>query len=174
MGLPRIDADHLTHEAMIPHAPAWREIVAEFGEGILQNDGTIDRKKLGKLVFANPALRKRLEAIIHPKVRQAMDAAAEALRKKGAVAVLLEIPLFFEAKWDEQETWDAIVVVEASEKTQIERAKKKFGLSEEEIRARLVAQLPLSEKAKKADYVIDNNGDLVQTRTQVEAVFKKL
>lgn len=174
LGCPRIDADILSHEVILPQTPAWREIVAEFGESLLQPDGQIDRKKLGEIVFHDPAIRKRLEAIIHPRVRQAMYAALEGLEKKGLSKVLLDIPLLFEVGWDRSEKWDAIIVVTADEKTQIERAKKKFGLDETQIRLRLKAQLPLAEKTKKATVVIDNNGDVQKTRAQVEAIFKKL
>lgn len=174
LGLPRIDADILSHEVILPQTPSWREIVAEFGESLLQPDGQIDRKKLGELVFHDPAIRKRLEAIIHPRVRQAMHAALEGLEKKGLSKVLLDIPLLFEVGWDRSEKWDAIIVVTADEKIQIERARKKFGLSEAETHLRLKAQLPLAEKIKKAVYVIDNNGDVQKTRAQVEAIFKKL
>lgn len=174
LGMERIDADILSHEVILPQTPAWREIVATFGEELLQADGNIDRKKLGDLVFHDSASRKRLEAIIHPRVRQAMHAALEGLEKKGASKVLLDIPLLFEVGWDREENWDAIIVVTADEKIQIERARKKFGLSEADIRLRLKAQLPLAEKIKKATVVIDNNGDLKQTKSQVEKIFAKL
>lgn len=174
LGMARIDADTLTHEVIIPQAPGWLDIVAEFGEDILHHDGTIDRKKLGELVFGNPSLRKRLEGIIHPRVRQAMHAAMEGFRKKGETKVILEIPLLFEAGWDREEDLDGIIVVTTDEKTQIERAKKKFGLNLKEVQLRLKAQLPLAEKIKKATHVIDNNGDVQKTRAQVEGIFKKL
>ncbi len=173
-GLARIDADILAHEVTQPDRTAWRQIVIQFGEAILMSDRNLDRAKLAEIIFHDPVQRRTLEAIIHPKVRETMHKKILEFRQQGYKQVILEIPLLFEAGWNVDEPLDAIVVVTADEKTQIERAKKKFKLSETEIRARIQAQLPLEKKAKKATFVIDNGKDLAATKTQVEKLFKQL
>ena len=97
LGIPRIDADSLTHEVTAPDRTAWRQIVSAFGEDVLLGDRNLDRHKLAEIVFNNPAQRKRLEAIIHPKVKETMHERIEALRRQGHSRVILEIPLLFEA-----------------------------------------------------------------------------
>lgn len=174
LGIPSLDADTIAHQLTLPDEPAWHEIVATFGEGILKKDRTIDRKKLADIVFQNPAQLYQLEAILHPKVREKMDQESARLESRGEAAVLLEIPLLFETKWDEEEAWEAILVVVTTPERQMEQGKKKFNLTEEEVFARIQAQLPLEEKAKRADYVIDNSGDLENTKTQVQSIFKQL
>lgn len=174
LGIPRIDADQLTHEVTAPDRTAWRQIVSNFGEEVLLNDRNLDRRKLAEIVFNDTEQRKRLEAIIHPKVRETMHQKIEALKLQGHTRVILEIPLLFEAGWDKSEPLSAIIVVTADEKTQIERAKKKFNIDEKATKARINAQLPLTEKAKKAHFVIDNSKDPESTRAQVLKIFSKL
>ncbi|MDO8526230.1 MAG: dephospho-CoA kinase [Deltaproteobacteria bacterium] len=174
MGIPRIDADSLTHEVTEPDRTAWRQIVSEFGEEVLLGDRNLDRRKLAAIVFNDPQKRKQLESIIHPKVRETMHERIKELGKQGFTRVVLEIPLLFEAGWDKQEPVDAIIVVTTDEKSQLQRAKLKFGLDEKESKARISAQMPLLEKVKKAQFVIDNSKDLAATRAQVESIFKKL
>lgn len=173
-GLSRVDADVLTHEVTAPDRTAWRKIVSEFGEEVLLPDRNLDRRKLADIVFNDPKRRKQLESIIHPRVQEAMHERVDQLAREGYHRVILEIPLLFEVHWDEQEPIDAIIVVTADEKTQIERAKKKFGLTEKAIRARIAAQMPLAEKVKKADFVVDNSKNVEETRRQVKAILKKL
>lgn len=174
LGIPCLDADTIAHQLTLPDEPAWLEIVAAFGESILKKDRTIDRKKLSDIVFQTPPHLHQLESILHPKVREKMDQEIARLESRGEAAVLLEIPLLFEVKWDEDEAWEAILVVVTTPEKQMEQAKKKFNLTEEEVFARIRAQLPLEEKAKRADYVIDNSGDLEKTKTQVQSIFKQL
>ena len=174
LGIPRIDADILVHKLMESGGDVWREIVATFGEEVLQNDQNIDRRRLAEIIFSDAKKRKQLEAIVHPKVRETMHQEMERLSKEGKTKVILEIPLLFEAGWDREEKLDAILVVTCDEKTQQERAAKKFGLSAEAIKARISAQLPLAEKTKKATFVIDNSKELAATRREVEEIFKQL
>lgn len=174
LGISRIDADILTHEIILPDRTVWSKIVAAFGEEILQNDRSIDRQKLAGIIFKDPKDRKRLEAIIHPKVLEEMNKKIELFREKGLNRVLLEIPLLFEAGWDKEGPFAAIIVVKTDQATQIKRAMQKFNLGEEDVLARIHAQMPLPEKINRADFVIDNNGDLAKTREQVEAIYKKI
>lgn len=174
LGLPRIDADVLVHNLMVAGSDLWQEIVSYFGEKVLQPDRQIDRNKLAEWVFHDPAQRKKLEAMVHPKVRSALRERTEQLKQKGATRVLLEIPLLFEAGWDRDEKWDAVIVVYCEAAVQKQRAAQKFGLTSPAVRARMDAQHPLSEKKKRADFVIDNSGSLDATRQQVEAIFQQL
>lgn len=166
-GIPWIDADALVHELMLPRTPVWKAIVQTFGETVLNADQTIARDRLGAIIFADPEKQTRLEAIIHPKVRRRAFEEIKKLEARGMEAVLIEIPLLFEAGWDKEVKWDAIIVVTCDAKNQRERARQKLGFNKEEIEARLKAQLPLAEKVKKADYVIDNSGSKEQTKQQV-------
>lgn len=174
LGIPRVDADILVHKLMESGGDVWREIVATFGEEILQSDREIDRSRLAEIVFGDAKKRKQLEAIVHPKVREAMHQEIDRLSQAGQTKIILEIPLLFEVGWDREEKWNAIIVVTCDEKIQQERASKKFGLSAEAIKARISAQLPLSEKIKKATFVIDNSNDATATRKEVEKIFCSL
>lgn len=175
LGIPRIDADVLTHKLLETGTAVWQQIVATFGEEILHHDGqAIDRQRLGDIIFHDPKKRKQLEALVHPQVREAMHAEIARLKSEGKTKVILEIPLLFEAGWESQEKWDAILVVTCNEKIQLERAMKKFGLDQTAVQARLAAQLPLTQKTKKATFVIDNGGTIAQTRKQVETISKNL
>lgn len=169
-GIPRLDADEIVHELMAPGTAVWKEIVAAFGKGICNPDRTIARDRLGDIIFADAEKQARLEAIIHPRVRQKMLEEARRLEKAGEAAVVLEIPLLFEAGWDREEKWDAVIVVTCDGETQKKRARQKFGFNEKDIRARIAAQLPLAEKVKKADYVIDNSGPLENTLQGVKSL----
>ncbi|MBI4223609.1 MAG: dephospho-CoA kinase [Deltaproteobacteria bacterium] len=169
-GIPWINADELVHQLMAPGTTVWEEIVEAFGQSILKADRTIARDRLGDIIFADPQKQARLEAIIHPRVRQQILEKVRRLEAAGEKAVLLEIPLLFEAGWDQEEKWDAIIVVTCDAKTQAKRARQKFGFNEKEIRARLNAQLPMQAKVKRADFVIDNNGTHEETKKQVHGV----
>ncbi len=172
--IPRIDADVLTHKLLESGTEVWRQIVATFGESILQNNQEIDRPRLAQIVFSDPKKRKQLESIVHPKVREAMHGEMDRLEREGHQKVILEIPLLFEVGWDKEEKLDGIIVVVADEKMQLERGAKKFGLPKEEVQKRLKAQLPLSEKVKKATFVIDNSGDLKSTEAQLKKILTAL
>lgn len=172
-GIPWIDADSLVHQLMVPEAPAWKEIVRVFGKEILHPDRNISRSRLGDIIFSDPQKQAQLEAIIHPRVRQKVHEEVRRFQVAGKKAVLLEIPLLFEAGWDQEEKWDAIIVVTCDSKTQIDRAHQKFGFDEKAIQSRIAAQLPQKEKIEKADVVIDNSGNLKATKAQVQRVIRQ-
>lgn len=174
LGIPRIDADIITHQVCKPHGSVWQQIVAEFGEDILLPDGALNRTQLAEIIFNEPAKRKHLESVIHPRVLEKMKESVEGHRKHGAKGVLLEIPLLFEVKWHESNDYDAIIVVASRKDLQIARAKQKLKLTEKQARARIAAQMPLTEKKAKADYVIENTGNLDALRAQAKSVFMKI
>ncbi|ADI25810.1 dephospho-CoA kinase [Geobacillus sp. C56-T3] len=171
LGLPVIDADEAARAVVRPGEDAYRQIVAAFGPGILQTNGEIDRAKLGAIVFNNEEERKKLNAIVHPAVRQKMLAEKEALVRSGAKTVVLDIPLLFESGLT---SWvDKVLVVYVDDDIQLRRLMERNGFTEEEARARIRAQWPLAEKMKRADAVINNNGTREETRRQLLAILKQ-
>lgn len=173
LGAILIDADQLAREVVELGKPAWSEIVAHFGEGILLENKEIDRKALGEIVFRNKKERERLNAIVHPKVlERELEAIDDIRERKPDVIVILSVPLLIES--GHFNYCDRIVVVNVDEETHIKRLMERDGFSREEAVKRISAQMPLSEKVKYADFVIDNNGSLEETKMQVKKVFKLL
>jgi dephospho-CoA kinase len=172
LGAAVVDADQLAREAVAPGTPGWRAVVEAFGGEYLCADGLLDRRKLSRLVFADEAARRRLEAIIHPVVRQLLRERVKALERAGAPVVVLEVPLLFEAGFADEV--DKVVVVAAPEEVRLRRALARDRLTAKETRQRLAAQLPLGEKVRRADYVIDNSGPWEETRRQVERLWEEI
>lgn len=171
-GVPVIDADVIARDIVAPGQPALAAIVAEFGPGILQADGTLDRHALGQLVFADPAKLARLNALDRPYLRQAILAALAAAAKPGVPLVIGDIPLLYEA--DFTPYFDGIAVVSVSPATQLRRLMTRDGLSQTAAKQRIAAQMPLAEKVAKADFVIANDGTPEQREQQVAALLKRL
>src|SRR5450631_468336 len=170
-GVPVVDADALAREVVVPGAPAHAEVEAAWPEAIAA-DGTIDRKRLGDVIFVDAAARARLEAILHPRIAAAADARLAALASEGHRLALYEATLLVESgRWRE---FDGLIVVTASTETQIGRAMARDGLSRSQAEARLRAQLPTEEKVRVATCVIDNDGGRAATEAQVEALLAKL
>ncbi len=153
-GAPVVDADALARAVVEPGTPALAEIVRAFGPELLQADGTLDRKRLGERVFADPTARRRLEAITHPAIRAAMLAETLRLAGEGHALVFYDAPLLYEVGLDT--ILDAVVVVWAPAEVQRRRLIERDGLSPAEAEARLAAQLPVDDKAARADVVIEN------------------
>ena len=173
LGAEIIDADQLARQVVEPGQPAWREIVEKFGRDVVNSDGTLDRKKLGAIVFANPEQRKRLEAITHPAIRARVKARVDELAARGfAGIVFYDAAILIEALGHQD--MDRIVVVMTDEPTQVARLRGRDGADEAEGRRKIASQMPLAEKAKLADYVIDNSGDREATAEQVRRVFATL
>jgi len=172
-GIPVIDADDLLRQAQAPGQPAHAEIAAAWPE-VLAPDGTIDRKRLGKIVFGDPdpAARKRLEAITHPRIQELSRARAAALAAAGHPLAIYEASLLVESGRDKE--LDGLIVVTASPATQIARVVARDGLREEDVRARLRAQLPQQDKVRLATHVIDNDGDRATTEAQVDRIIARL
>ena len=172
LGAMVLDADALAHQAMEPKRLAWRYIVKAFGEEILNEDQTVNRRKLAAVVFQDEDERKRLEAIIHPQVLRAIKQELHQLRRSRRVqAVVLDVPLLLEVG---AKGWvDALVVVTAPPAVQRERLKRKYAWSDADINARVAAQWDLSAKEALADDVVDNSDGVDATRTQVKRIWNQ-
>jgi len=154
LGCQVLDTDAMVHALEAPGGAAVAPIVAAFGPEMRATDGGIDRARLGQLVFADKAARLRLNAIVHPLVRAEL---MRGLTKPGQQPIVAIIPLLFEAGWEDG--WDAVVCIVCKEAEQRRRLLAR-GLSEAAAQARVAAQLPLAEKARRASHVVWNDGDL--------------
>ena len=170
-GVPVLDADQLLREVQEPGRPAHAEIAAAWPEA-LAADGTIDRKRLGGIVFADPAARARLEAITHPRIRALSDERLAALAAAGHPLAIYEASLLVEA--GRHEELDGLIVVRTAPATQLDRVLARGGLSRAQAEARIAAQLPLADKLRVATHVIDNDGDRAATEAQVESLLAAL
>jgi dephospho-CoA kinase len=159
-GLPVVDADALARAVVLPGTPALVEIARVFGRDVLDASGALDRKKLGTIVFGDRDARLRLEGITHPAIRQAMLDETARLAGAGHDLVFYDAPLLFEVGLDG--ALDSVVVVWAPRDVQRARVVRRDGISHAEADARLAAQLPIDEKALRADFVVENadEGDL--------------
>lgn len=172
LGVPVLCADRIVREIQAPGSSALREIEETFGPGFVRPSGELDRAKLGSVVFQDASARRKLNDIIHPRVTRAMQERLEGLRSRGAPVVVLDIPLLLEGRRAGRGTgavipFDEVVVVWAEPETQIERIMARDGLSEENARARVAAQMPIAEKRAMADTAIDNSGAWEETEKQV-------
>jgi len=168
-GTAGIDADVLAHQALIPRTPTWDKVVRTFGSKILNKDGTVNRPKLGKIVFADEKKRGALNRIIHPAVEKMWTEAIEKLERENvATIVVVAIPLLYEVAVETK--FDCVVVVGCSEPTQLARLTKK-GLSKSQAQARIRAQWPLQMKMDHADFVIWNDGWLEVLHQQAKTIW---
>jgi dephospho-CoA kinase len=173
LGACIIDADVLAREVVEPGEPALAEIAAEFGPGVLGPDGRLDRKALGAIVFADPDRRRKLEAMTHPRIRERFQQRIDALAaEQFRGLVFFDAPVMIES--GNYRNMDRLVVVLTDEATQIARLMARDGVDRDEALRKIRSQMPLAEKAKLADYVIDNSGDLAATRASTERVFRAL
>ena len=171
LGAPAIDADKVGHEIYLPGAPAYRELIEAFGEGTLAPDRTIDRRKLGPIVFADPAALKRLNAIVHPKMFARMGEMVAAMRRGGETRpIVIEAAILIEANW--QPLFDEIWLVTASRDRVIERVERDRGLKPEQTEARIRAQLSDEERRKYATSEIRNDGTLEELRAAVTRLWQ--
>jgi len=173
LGSPIIDYDLIARQVVEPGKPAWKEIVDYFGRQVLQEDDNLDRKKLSKIIFQDIEKRKKLEAVTHPRIHEQFVNQLNVLSKKDPGAIIqVVIPLMIEQNL--QHMFHRILLVYVPEEKQIERLVKRDKISEEEARNILNAQLPIDEKVGYADFVINNEGPLAETRKQVEELWQKL
>lgn len=166
-----VDADLIAREVVEPGTPAYQKIVEVFGEEILYEDETINRKKLGNIIFSKEDKRIQLNQIVHPAVREKMIIKRDELISSGEPIIVMDIPLLFESKLTS--FVDKVIVVYVSEETQLTRLMKRDNSSREEALGRIHSQIPISEKANLADEVIDNNGSVQETEMQLELLLKK-
>jgi len=171
-GYPVLDADALAHEFLEPGQPAYDEIAREFGEGILQAGGAVDRGKLGAIVFADAEKRARLNQIVHPRVREASTKWFAALDRPGGSEIAFEdAALIFEASLSKY--FDRVVVCWCRPEQQLARLRER-GLSAEDAQRRIASQMPMDEKRRLADEAIDCSRSLEETEQQVERLSVKL
>ena len=173
LGAVIIDADRVGHEAFKPGTELWQEVVAAFGQQIVTSDGDIDRNKLGEMVFGNLDSLSRLNQIMHPRMYKMVEARIEEYRRQGVSVVVLEAPLLIEANWTP--LVDEVWVTVASEPTVLRRLSERGGgLSEPEALARIRSQLSLEERVKRADVVINNDGNLDELKARVRELWQGL
>jgi len=171
-GAATVYADQIGHEVYRPGTPAWDQVVAAFGRQVVGDDGQIDRRKLGQIVFSDPEARRRLDAITHPPMEQMMSERLEELRRQGTRVVVLEAAILIEAGWDHlaDEVWVTVVSPEVAAQRSMERS----GLSRERAEARIAAQLSNEERLKHAQVVIDTNCSLAEVAQRVDELWDDL
>jgi dephospho-CoA kinase len=160
-----VDADEVGHEISKSGTEAWREVVSAFGQGIISFDGTIDRRKLGKIVFRDSDARARLNQIMHPRIRRRVEALIKEYGEKGAGLVVIEAPLLLEARW--KSMVDELWVTSAPQTTIISRLREQKGIPESESLARIHAQLSDEERTQQADVVIYTDCTLDELKDRV-------
>ncbi|WAH37952.1 dephospho-CoA kinase [Alicyclobacillus dauci] len=173
LGAYVVDADVWARRVVEPGSDGLREVVEAFGTRVLTSDGALNRQELGRIIFADSEARLRLNAITHPRIRQGMRQETETyIQAHPNEPVIWDVPLLFEG--DTKYLVDCTVLVYTSPDVQLGRLMARDGLSEEDARARMEAQMPIEEKRSLATYVIDNSGDIDNTREQVQAVWTKI
>ncbi len=172
LGAVVIDADKVGHEAFKPNTPAWSDVVATFGREVLAANNEIDRKKLGQIVFSNPESLAQLNRIMHPRMYDMMKARIEEYRRQGVDVVVLEAAILIEANWTP--LVDKVWVTVTPESAVLERVKKQRGQDEAQTLARIRAQLPTAERIKRADVVINNEGNLEEVKAKIKELWAGL
>ena len=172
LGSVVIDADQLAREVVKPGMKPYSDIVEAFGEGVLQQDGTLDRKALGRIVFSDPEARLRLERVTHPAIIKLAGEKLEEEQRKGTETVFYMVPLLLEAGLTS--SVDEVWVVYADEETQVERLMKRDRIGRDEALRKIAAQMPMDEKVKVGNVVIDNSGSPEETRRKVMELWKEL
>lgn len=171
LGAEVVDADEASHAVYEPGTPGFDAVVREFGDEFVR-DGRIDRKRLGELVFKDYDARRRLNAIVHPLVRDWMAARTAEAVERGANVVVQDVPLLFENGLEQ--LFPTVVLVWVPEEVQIERLVNGRGFTRERAREVIAAQMPIDEKRASAQHVVDNSGSAEFTREQVERLWKEL
>lgn len=172
LGATVIDADQVAHELVEPDQPIFETIASVFGREVVGADGRIDRRRLGAIVFADPKLRKRLEAILHPAIILECERRIRQAGASDAAVCLLDAALLIESGWHAR--FNAVILVEASEANRLNRLVESRGLSRNEAIQRIKSQMSQQAKRRHAHYVIENGGPLEATEHQVKAVWEQL
>jgi dephospho-CoA kinase len=172
LGAPVVDADDMARRVVEPGTPALAGIAARFGDEVLNADGTLDRKRLGEIVFDDAEARRVLNSITHPRIAQASQTEIARHAAAGEAVVIYDAALLVENKL--HLGMAGLIVVSVSETVQLARLRARDGIDEAAARARIAAQLPLADKCAVATWVIDNGGSLDQTRSQVERIWAEI
>jgi len=172
-GAHLLDFDLLAHEAEEPGQAAWRGIVDHFGRTVLDDKGRIDRRKLGEIVFNRPEEMLVLNSIVHPAVNDLWQARKRQIEEEDRRAIIIsDVPLLFETGW--QKKVDVVILVYIPPEEQVRRLMARNGVSLEEAHARLNSQMPIGDKIKLADFVINNLGSLESVRRHIEELWEEL
>jgi dephospho-CoA kinase len=172
LGVEVIDADEVAHAVVSRGTPGWEEVRREFGPDYFREDGSLDRAKMAALVFQDAGARQKLNAIVHPRVRQEITRRLTDLAARDVQLVMVEVPLLFEAGLARY--YDKVIVVEAEEPEQIDRIAARDGRPARETAGIIQAQWPLTAKKARADFVVDNRGSLTHTHDQVKKLWQRL
>lgn len=166
--IPIVDADIVAREVVEIGTDTYKKLVSEFGQEILNDDKTLNRPKLGSIIFQNQEKREKLNSIMHPSIRTSMKEKTQKYIEDGHEVVVMDIPLLFESKLTH--LVDKTLLVYVTEKTQLKRLMERNDLSEKEATDRIQSQMPLTEKVKLSHAVIDNNGSLTKTKQQLNDI----
>ena len=174
LGAVTFSADDAAREVLAPDSDGLREVAAAFGAEVIGPDGSLDRAKVAEIVFKDSRAREKLERITHPRILALLRKWIEKARRGNppGTIIVVEVPLLFEAGMEEW--FDSIVVVAASEESQLKRLRHRSGLSEEEARSRIGAQIPIGEKASRAQHVIHNDGSISDLRKAIGRLWDDL
>ncbi len=171
-GVPVVDADRVAREVVAVQTPALLEIEETFGSSVLREDGALDRVALGRLVFAQPEQRARLNSIVHPRIKERVAARLKQLGDEGHALACYDVPLLFETQ--QQKNYRPVVVVAAPDTVRIQRIMERDGLDEEAAQARLDSQIPLATKVAAADFVVENSADLDALKAAARSVLEQV
>jgi dephospho-CoA kinase len=172
LGAAIVSADEIAREVVRPGSKVLQQLIGSFGQGILQQDGALDRKALADLIFSDPSARQELNRIIHPAIAALAESRLRELTARGERLIVYEAPLLFEAGAESRV--DSVLVVATDAALQRQRLLARDGISEGEAAARISAQMPQSEKLARADFVIENSGTPEETAARVTALFRHL
>ena len=170
LGAKVINADNVGHDAYTPNSEIWNEVVRTFGNGILEDGGAIDRKKLGALVFSDPQQLAKLNAIMHPRMARMVDDRIEQFRSDGAPVVVVEAALMFEAGWET--LVDEVWVVDSPLELVLKRLYARNGMDGAEVRRRIESQMDIGERLERGDVVVDNSGDMAALVQVVDSLWE--
>lgn len=170
-GYPIVDADEIARLVVKPGNPTLLEIQQQFGSEFIREDGSLNRERLGEWIFTHPAEREKLNGIIHPAIRKEMIRQKEKWITEGASTIIMDIPLLFESKLES--FVEKILVVSVTPEVQLRRLMERNVLSEEEAKKRILSQIPVADKEKRADAVIHNNSTIEETKCQLNALIEE-
>jgi dephospho-CoA kinase len=171
LGVRIVDTDELAHQLVEPGEPALVEIQNAFGGGLVPADGRLDREELARLVFANAGARKKLEAILHPRIRERWEAQVQSWRREDCPVAMVVIPLLYETA--AEKSFDRIVCVACTPRGQQERLRAR-GWPPEQVRGRVAAQMAIDQKIGRADFVVWTEGSLASHQRQVAEIMKRI
>ena len=170
-GAVLLDADKVGHESYQPGTPTYKDLVAAFGDRIVAEDKSINRKELGSIVFSDPAQLQRLNSIVHPRMYEMMAGSLKDMERDGVKAVVIEAAILYEAKWES--LVDEVWVTVAPENVVVKRVHERNGFPEDQIRARIKSQMSNEERSARADVVIDTDCTLDEVRSKVQSLWKQ-